>query len=268
MDKRAIRTPEGARAIIEFNIQKIYHLPSKYWYLNKALTKTRKELLQILNYIKDIPPLIGERNEYVWFLPTKFITERARKGGANSTNNKHFNYLCCLGVLVKVPQYDGHRIGINEEFRLETGRSRDMNVFTVHRYTDTELEKIEARAKILCDHKVTSGNLSKDKLLAAGLPDLAKIIVKEKETYTAKKEDFQSLLKALESIINDKGYATMQDLAKSLHKSQDQIRELNKLFKLQLEEQYYYKAATKQQREQLNITTKKWIFTKVEKEQQ
>ena len=37
MDKRAIRTPDGARDILKYNINVIYHLPKKYKNLNKAL---------------------------------------------------------------------------------------------------------------------------------------------------------------------------------------------------------------------------------------
>ena len=267
IDKRAIRTPDGARAIIEFNIQKLYHLPSKYKYLNITLRNTKKELLQILKYIKDIEPIIW-KNKYVWYLPTKFITKRARKKGANSTNNKHFNYLCCLGVLVKLPQLDENMIGINKEFMLETGRERPINVFTVYRYTEKELARIESRAKILFEKKITSGNISRDKLAAVVLTELIDEVfyANTDKSYNRKLKDFQSLLRALEGIINDKGYATLQGLAEELHKSTEQIREIIKIFKLQLLEKYNYKGATKQQREQLDITTKKWIFTKKTKE--
>lgn len=270
MDKRAIRTPQGARDIIEYNRQVLYHLPKKYKYLEIALRNTKKDLLNILKDIYEIDPVIWAKvgNKYVWYLDNNKLTRKIRKGGACSTSSRHFNYLCALGVLEKIPQYDGHMIGINEEFLLETGRTRAINVFSIHKYTDTELEKIEERARLLFEKKVTCGNISKDKLVAAGLPELAKEVyfLNMDSSYDKKEKDFKRLLLALEEHINNKGYATIQDLSKSLKMSKEKVRELNKIFKLQMEERYYYKAPNKELKEQLNINTKKWIFTRKTKE--
>lgn len=265
MDRRAIRTPIGAREIIDYNRQVLYHLPSKYKCLELALRNTKKDLLKILKDIYAIDPIIWKQN-YVWYMDNNKLTKKVRKVGACSTSSRHFNYLCALGVLEKIPQYDGHMIGINEEFLLETGRQRAINVFSIHKYTDKKLEEIEERAKILLERKVTCGNISKDKLVAAGLPELAKNIFYSnlEQSYTKKENDFKRLLKALEEQINCKGYSTMQDLSQSLKMSQERVRELNKIFKLQMEERYYYKAPTKEIREKYNINTHKWIFTKKE----
>ena len=263
MDNRAIRTTDGAKEIIEYNRQVLYHLPSKYKYLELALRNTKKDLLKILKDIYSIDPIIWKQ-KYVWYLDNNKLTRKIRKVGACSTSSRHFNYLCAVGVLEKIPQYDGHMIGINEEFLLETGRKRPINVFSIHRYTDKKLEEIEERAKLLFEKKVTCGNISKDKLVAAGLPELAKHIFfwNEEKSYDKKERAFKRLLTALEEHISQKGYATMQDLAKSLNMSQENVRELNKIFKLQMEERYCYKAPNKEIMEQLDIKTKKWIFTR------
>ena len=121
MGLRAIRTPDGARAIIEHNIQVIYHLPNRYHYLELALKTTRNDLLKFLNDIKNIEPIIWGQagNKYVWYKSNKKLAKNVRRAGACSTCSRHFNYLCCLGVLVKLPQYQGHMIGINQEFILD-----------------------------------------------------------------------------------------------------------------------------------------------------
>lgn len=58
MDKRAIRTSDGAREIIEYNINILYHLPKKYACLDRALKDVRRDLLKLLNFCKDTEPII------------------------------------------------------------------------------------------------------------------------------------------------------------------------------------------------------------------
>lgn len=269
MKKKTTRTPEGARAIIEYNIKVLYHLPSQYKYIHIMLKDTKKELLKILNYIKDIEPIIWKQ-KYVWYLDNVRLTTRVRKKTTYPTSNRHFNYLCCIGLLKKQKQIKDNMIGINKEFLLETStdrpENRPINVFSVYKYTTKELERLEEQAKLLHEKKITPGNISKDKLVASGLPELAKRIyyLNKLESYTKKETSLNELIKALNKQINNKGYATIQSLSNSLNMSQNQIRELIKIFKLQMAAEYNYKAATKEQKELLNITTNKWIFTKKE----
>ena len=269
IDKRAVRTSNGARAIIEYNIRKLYFLPTKYHYLNLVLKDTKKELLKILHFIKDIEPIIWH-NRYVWYLDNRRLTERVRRTTTYSVSNRRFNYLCCVGALRKQKQTDNDCIGINAEFKLETGRDRYINVFTVYRYTEKQLELMENRAKQLFDRNITASNISKDKLVAMGLKRLANEVYYANldNSYTKKEKQLEDLLSVLEKHIRSKGYSTISEISTELQLSQEQLKNLIKVFRVRILENYNYKSATKSQKEQFRIKTNKYIFTEKEQEEQ
>ena len=261
MDKRAIRTPEGARDIIEYNIQRIYHLPSRYRNLNKALEPVRKDLLDILQYIKDIKPIIWHQ-KYVWYVYTDKLTYTVRKRTTRATSNRHFNFLCCIGVLHKLPQNGENMIGVNMEFMFETDKSRPMNVFTVYRYTTEELERLEQRATELIDHGITSGNISKDKLVASGLPELAREVffANREESYTNKEKLLETVFKAITELCEEKGYTTKAEVCRTVKLRREQLDNLLKVFDQAWQRGYSYRPPNKQEKEQYQIQNNKWII--------
>lgn len=261
--KTAIRSAEGAKEIIEDNLQVIYHLPNKYEYTHKLLMPVRRDLLKVLNFAKKVDPIIWHQ-KYVWFVDNTSLTYKIRKRTTASTSSRHFNFLCCIGLIRKVKQNEAEMIGINREFLLETGKPRPMNVITVHRYTKKELEKIESRAKLLYEKKVTAGNISRDKLVASGLENLASEVyfANTDKALQSKKIQWQQVVKVMEQRCDEQGFTTKAEICRYLDLSKDSLNELMKVFKLQFAADFEYKSSKKEQRERLGITSPHWIITR------
>lgn len=265
MIKTAIRTPEGAREILEYNIGIIYHLPEKYKYVSVMLKDVRKELLKILNYIKDVKPIIYKQ-KYVWYLDSTTLTAKIKMRTTRATCSRHFNYLCCLGLLNKIEQTQESMIGINREFMIETGSRSPMNVISVYRYTEKELDRIEERAKLLRENKITPGNISFNRLMANGCCELAREVffANAEKAVDKKQREFKQLMESLEVCCSKEGYTTKGKLYSVLPLKSHEIDRLFQIFKEQIWKTYTYKAPTKQDIEKYELKTKKWIIIKKE----
>ena len=256
----------GKEKVIE-DINVIYHLPKGYKNIHKCLDDTkspvRKDLLDILNYLKKKDPIIYHQ-QYVYYLDTTSLTAKVRKKTTRGTSNRHFNFLCALGFFNKVPQTEEDMLYINLEMLIETGNRRPMNVITVPLYTDEVLDRIDQTAKLFIDSKVTPGNISNDKLKAVGLTDLAKRIfpVNSKKSYLNKLDQKKKLEKVLESAMQTKGYIYMEQVAGEMNLSEKEVKKIWNTFKSDLEDRYRYGATTAVQAKKFNIPTKKWVISK------
>lgn len=266
MDKRAIRTPDGAREIIEYNINILYHLPKKYACLDKALKDVRYDILKLLQFCKDTEPIIWQQ-KYVWFIDNKRLTEVVRERTTKATSNRHFNFLCCLGALNKLKQTENSMTGVNMTFLLnerENGKKRPINTFTVYKYTLQKLDEMEQRAAELLEHKITPGNISNDKLVATGCTDLAKEVfyANSEKSIQNKTREFEKVQEQLERLCNEKGYTDKKELCSSLDWSRDKLDNILNVFKDTWQQQYQYKAPNKAEAEQYGLKTKNWIITR------
>ena len=266
IDKRAIRTPDGAREIIEYNINVLYHLPKQYKNLEKALINVRKDLYDILHFCQDNDPIIWHQ-KYVWFIDNDRLTEVVRKRTTYSTSNKHFNYLCCIGALNKLKQTENNMTGVSATFLLnerEKGKIRPPNTFTVYRYTSKKLAEMDGRAAQLLEHKITSGNISNDKLKASGCQELAEeVFYANSETSIQNKtRKFKKVLEQILRLCDHKGYTDKKELCSSLGWSRNRLDKFLNVFKEQWQQEYQYKAPNKQETEKYNLKSKSWIITR------
>jgi len=267
MTNKTNRTPEQAHAIIEHNIQVIYHIPNKYKYLTNTLKSVRKDLLNILHFCEEHDPIIW-KNKYIYFIDNKRLT-RVRKRTTETTSNLHFNYLCCIGVIRKVKQTNDNMTGVNMTFLLnerEKGKKRPINTFIVPKYTEKRLEQMDARAKELIDNKITAGNISHDKLVSNGLKKLAKEVyfANSKNAIYKKENQFNIVCKLIDQLIAKKGYTTKLEILYILEIKKQELDHLLNIFKHVFNEKYNYKPPTKQEIKQHALLYKKWIITRKE----
>ena len=268
MDKRAIRTPDGARDIIEYNIEKLYHLPRKYCCLDRALQDVRQDLLKLLRFCKGHDPVIWQQ-KYVWFIDNTRFTAGVRKRTTAATSNRHFNFLCCLGAITKLKQTADSMTVVNMTFLLneyENGKCRPINTFTVYKYTEKQLEKMERRASELLDHRITPGNISHDKMVANGCSELAKEVfyANSDRSIQKKKELFQEVMQQLEKLCDEKGYTNKMELCSKLKWGRKKLDDILSIFRDDWQQVYQYKAPNKLEREQYSLKSKKWIIMKRE----
>lgn len=271
MDNRAIRHPENFNEILEQNRKIIYHIPAKYKNLRTILATEgkykplRETLLKMYSFFMNIEPIIYKQ-KYVYYMDNGRLTSKVRGKTTSAVSNHHFNYLCCVGLLTKLKQTEDNRIGINDEFRIENPDKRhNINVFTIYRYTEKRLAKMDEQAGILLAHKVTAGNISCDRLRAVGLNDLAEQIYMNDIKSFDRKERFKNkVFKAIDDEIESKGYTTKVDLCLILGVSRWQIDKLFSTYKLQISERYRYKAPSMKDCEKYNLKTDYWILTREE----
>lgn len=256
----------GRKKVIE-DINVIYHLPKGYKHIHKCLddpkSPVRKDLLDILNYLKKKDPIIYHQM-YVYYLDTTSLTTKVRKKTTRGTSNRHFNFLCALGFFQKIPQTEEDMLYVNLEMLIETGNRRPMNVITVPLFTSDVLEQIEKTAKLFVDQKVTPGNICNDKLKAAGLSGIAKKIfpANSKKSYLDKLDQKQKLEKVLKNAMHTKGYIYMDQVAGEMDLPEKEVKKIWNTFKSDLEERYRYGATTAVQSKKFNIPTKKWVISK------
>ena len=264
MDKRARRTPDGARKIIEYNTNIVYHLPKKYSCLDRALKNVRRDLLKLFKFCKDNEPIIWKQ-KYVWFIDNNQFTEDVRKRSTYSISNKHFNFLCCLGVIHKLKQTKSNMTGVNMTFLLnerENGKIRPINTFTVYKYTEKKLEEMDQRAAELLEHKITPGNISNDKLKASGCNDLAAEVyyANSENSIHNKNRQFQKVLNQIEKLCDEKGYTDKKELCSNLGWSRDKLDNILRIFSRSWQQLYQYKAPNKEEARQYKLRSKAWII--------
>lgn len=255
-------TIDGAKKIIEFNRQTLYHLPNKYHGINHYLTgNTRKTLLEIYRFISDKQIQIQD-HKYCFFLDFTSAFRKVRQGKSSKRSIVgYINMLCALGFITKE---EDNRTAANKNFLITTGSTRSMNLYSFTRYTDKELDRIETRAGQLLAVNVTLSSLSYNMLILNGLEDMAGEVYphNRKEAPQVKCEEYQHLEQWLHWIIDLTGYATKTMLIQEAALPAEETERLLRIFRDEIRNTFDYKRPTKEQLEKYRLPSCKWIFTK------
>lgn len=268
---KGTRSPESAEAIIKYNIYVIYHMPKRYKNVHSTLETDKEQqplrdlLLKILNFSRKSKTVIWDQR-YINHLDNGRITYDFRQNQSTGTASRYFNFLCAMGFLKKQKQVAGHMTRINEEFLKETGKPRPINVVSIPKYTQAYLMQIETMTQLLTDHQVTKGNISRNRLLAAGLLDLADEVypINSKKSFPGKQKLYSRLEQVIEQALNEHGYIYMAQVAAALEMPEEAVKALKKIFNEDFSSKYHYGATTAEQAEKYDIPTKKWIITRRE----
>ena len=104
------------------------------------------------------------------------------------------------------------------------------------------------------------GNLSHDRLMAAGLQDLADEVyyLNRDEVFYRRQQEIATMFNTLDQIIAEKGYASKRDLYRSLPYPEAEIDKLLKIFKNQFQERYSYKRPNSEERDKWDISGNGW----------
>ena len=268
-------TVESAHEIVEYNINRIYHLPKKryeaiHYFLDRGTL--RKTLLNILNYIKD-KQIIIDKHRYNFILDTDSLTHKVRrKASGRVTSNSHFNLLCCMGLLNKVYQNYERDIVLeaNRQFIEGTGNAIPINVFSFRRYTEQELERIEQRSQRLMQAGVTIGNVTYNYLCINGCNDIANEVYFSNNPAAPgkKRREFEEVLPVIEELINQKGYTTREEIQRNVTQIPvDELDSVLRTFKAEIQNRYDYRPPKKKDIEKWRLPNRKYIYTKKETEE-
>lgn len=268
-------TIESAHEIVEYNIQRIYHLPQKryeaiHYFLDRGTL--RRTLLNILNYIKD-KQIIIDKHRYNFILDTDSLTHKVRKKASGRvTSNSHFNLLCCMGLLNKVYQNYERDIVLeaNRRFIEETGSAIPINVFSFRRYTEEELDRIEKRSQRLMQAGVTIGKVTYNYLCINGCKDIADEVyfLNNRAAPRKKRREFDTVLPVIKELVEQKRYATREEI--QMHVTEITGSELSivlRTFKAEILKEYDYRPPKKKEMEKWRLLNRKYIYTKRETEE-
>lgn len=267
------RSQDNAKAIIEHNIYVIYHLPKRYKNIHYALEMDQERqplrdlLLKILNFSKNTTPVIWNQR-YVNHIDNNRVTYEFRKNQSTGTASRYFNYLCAMGFLKKQQQTPGSMTRINEEFLKETNKPRPINVISIPKYTKEYLQQVESRTQLLKEHQVTRGNISRNRLMAAGLQQLANEVypLNVKKSFPNKQELYLRLEQVIDKALKEQGYINIAQVAAALEMPEKDVKAIKSMFAEEFKKKYHYGATTAAQAEKYNIPTKKWIITRRKEE--
>lgn len=267
------RSQDKAKAIIEHNIYVIYHLQKRYKNIHYVLETDQERqplrdlLLKILNFSKNTTSVIWNQR-YVNHIDNNRVTYEFRKNQSTGTASRYFNYLCAMGFLKKQKQTPESMTRINEEFLKETNKPRPINVISIPKYTKEYLQQVEARTQLLKEHQVTKGNISRNKLMAAGLQQLANEVypLNVKKSFPNKQELYKKLEQVIDKALKEQGYIYIAQVASALEMPEKDVKVIKSIFAEEFNKKYCYGATTAVQAEKYNIPTKKWIITRRKEE--
>lgn len=268
-------TIESAHEIVEYNINRIYHLPKKrYEAIHHFLGRgtLRRTLLNILNYIKD-KQIIIDKHRYNFILDTDSLTHKVRrKASGRVTSNSHFNLLCCMGLLNKVYQNYERDIVLeaNRRFIEGTGNAIPINVFSFRRYTEQELDRIEQRSQRLMRAGVTIGKVTYNYLCINGCKDIADEVFfsNNRAAPGRKRREFEIVLPVIKELVEQRGYATRTEIQSHVSEiSADELASVLRTFKAEILKEYDYRPPKKKEMEKWRLPNRKYIYTKKEMEE-
>lgn len=264
-------TTKSRKNLIEYNRKIIYYVPRKYKYLNEYLKNSwlRDTLLKVYSFIADKEMIIAN-HKYLFFADNTTLSYRIRNSSGTATTSRHMNLLCALGLFQKHRQSKnkGELIKINENFfKSKPYARRSINVYSVRKYTEKELKRIESRARRLYEAHITAGNFSQSMLALNGLENIAIEVLpyNDRMTPVQKLEEYKKLVAVLNYIVKQKDYALKEDVYNNLNLPDAEIDKLFKIFKNDISKDYCYKRPTKQQIKEFNLQSLKFIYTKREK---
>lgn len=258
--------------IIERNRKILYHLSVRYAYLEQCLTESlRDTLLAIYKFIRP-KSLIWYQGYYIFFVYNKKLTYGVRKSSGEATSSRHINFLCALGIFEKIPQrpYRDETLFINRNHLRNSAvnslfnddeKHRPMNFFRLIEFTDSNLAKIERRAELLYHASITAGNISYNRLVANGLPEIGNEVfyANDKTAPDRKLSELIILIEVMHELIEEQGYTTRQQVIAE-YRDKSEVKKVFSLFKAQIESNFDYKRPTAQDKTEFNLTSNKYIY--------
>ena len=264
-------------AINKYNNDKLYNLGRGRPAISKALTKPlRQTLRQILLFAMEHEPqiLLYGFGLAVYTIPTPLLS-RIRGKKSEGVSNRHLNYLCAMGLLVKVPQStetdivsmqlltDANREFMKQKVPEDANMLHPMNTIRIPKWTPTRLDAIEERTRLLLDNGITAGNISCERLCTSGLYDIAcNIYCDNRRNYKRNRYNFNIIRQFISDSIDDKGYCTKAEIYNGLKLREKQIDQALSMYKLVWQHEFNYGPPKKKHKQQYGITGNKWIYTK------
>ena len=262
-------TIENNRELIEENLKLLYRFP-KYIYISKILEhqELRRTLLKVFNYAKN-SDIYSYHGKITFTLSSRYLT-KLRDRTTTSTSNKYLNFLCAAKLINKHTIENTFQLKMaldlyNKE-KEKNKKASIINAFYVYRYNEKSLKIIDNQCKLLLDHGITPGNISKDKLIISGLEELADRVYQQniKDTITWKDNSFSLIEKFINQQIELKGFCSKQEIYDNViinkNYNKASIDKILKIYSFLLLDYFKYKKPTNEEKKIYGLTSNKFIY--------
>jgi hypothetical protein len=252
--------------ILKYNLSKLYRIPKKYRYINQILEnhELRRTLMRVYNYAIE-RNVFRYHNKITFTLSNTFLSYKVRNKTTTSVSNRYINYLSAAGLINKHTLEDKQSMKVVLNIHDTHKEQRLINAFYIYKYCNNRLEQIDSQCKLLIDHNITPGNISRDKLIINGLEEIAnKTYVNDKPTLSWKDNSFNLIDLFIMQQIKEKQYCTKRELYKNviINKSNNAaaIDKIIRFYADVLKEKYVYKRPTQEQKEKYNLVSNQFIY--------
>ncbi len=236
---------------------------SRNSYISQALKKSnlKSDVFKLLDFIAETNPLCTDDGKSFYILTT--VQYRKLTGIAtDDTANRHFNYLCALGLIDKF-NYEAEDISLIQKIMNKNEYYYTLNVITIPAYDTARQNLIRERAKELLSAGVTAGNISYCLLHERGLVALADNLYFRncKLAPKAKRNNLRLVTDAIDRLIEIQHYCTKKQLLQAdTGLTQREIKNILTIYKNDLKALYRYGKPTREERFRYRLQNDKWIF--------
>lgn len=235
----------------------------------EALKPVKRDIISVLKDCQSLKPMvyIGQPCYALW--TNKFMEITGAK--TKPTASRHLNYICFLGLLDKIPQYENPNTGAvklmkyNERFLNDTGSTIPMNIVSIPDYTDIDRQSlIKERANMIMEKHIPIGKFSYALIHESISEDIADSLYfrNDKKAPMNKRASFDTLKSSINRLIQIQGYCTTEQILRvDIGLSQAEISKLIGIYKNKLLEMYHYGRPTATQKSRYYLQNDKWIWT-------
>lgn len=250
------------------------YIEENYPCLGIAL-KPHLKILETLNVLGNInikKQEYGYKQNNIFFCSSKYLSEFLGEGHYSKIN-KVINYLCVLGLVIKVPlnEVPYNLLYESKEIAKQRNLGNIINYFVVPAMSDV-LDKSEVRACQLQKYGITYSNISSQRVaVALGEETVGSIYVQEiqknkKSHKVGVSEIYNKSLQVIDKVILEYGYCTkcmVIDRLKIRLTKKEKLREIDKVWKtLLVENSYKYCKPTENQKKEFGLKTNQYIVIK------
>lgn len=177
-------------------------------YLENKRSRLKRDLLSMLEYMRDNPRRTLYGGERYWTIPKQYMM--IQHGGTSKPWQSHLVFFSLTGLLERVKpngETKNREMAAAYLKALEEGTSPEI-FYSCHLYTAARMAQIEAKARRFKERGVSLSDIRKTDIIALYGPVTANLFYQDTRTISAEDEEAaQRIIAAIQEQITARGYA-------------------------------------------------------------
>lgn len=201
--------------------------PVLSYYLENKRSRLKRDLLSMLEYMRDNPRRTLYGGERYWTIPKQYMM--IQHGGTSKPWQSHLVFFSLTGLLERVKpngETKNREMAAAYKKALEEGTSPEI-FYSCHLYTAARMAQIEAQARRFKERGVSLSDIRKTDIIALYGPATANLFYQDTRTISAEDEEAaQRIITAINEQIARRGYAIKKEAVKAAARGTWQRKEL------------------------------------------